>query len=217
MTFRKRSNIWLHFDEAGSQKAKCKLCSIILSGQGGSTSNYRRHLQTKHPTALLVQVRQEESTKSTSASGTASTVAVSSDTASTSSASTSGTSTSVQRTRQSQITSFVRTPIGPVRQSKVDEELVKMIALDLQPFSVVDDTGFRRLLKALDPSYVLPNRKTISNTLVPQLYSKIKEEVMVKISKASAVCLTTDCWTSRTTTCFMAVTCHFIDESFTLS
>lgn len=92
-----------------------------------------------------------------------------------------------------------------------------MIALDLQPFSVVDDTGFRRLLKALDPSYVLPNRKTISNTLVPQLYSKIKEEVMVKISKASAVCLTTDCWTSRTTTCFMAVTCHFIDESFTLS
>lgn len=147
MTSRKRSNIWLHFDEAGPQKAKCKLCNIILSGQGGSTSNYRRHLQTKHPTALLVQVRQEDSTESTSASGTASTAAVSSDTASTSTASTSGTGTSgVQRTRQSQISSFVRTPIGPVRQSKVDEELVKMIALDLQPFSIVDYTGFRRLL-----------------------------------------------------------------------
>ncbi|XP_073729768.1 E3 SUMO-protein ligase ZBED1-like [Misgurnus anguillicaudatus] len=80
-----------------------------------------------------------------------------------------------------------------------------------------DADRFRRFVKALDPSYVLPNRKTISNTLVPQLYNKIKEELMVKVSNAAAVCLTTDCWTSRTTTSFMAVTCHFIDEDFTLS
>ena len=52
---------------------------------------------------------------------------------------------------------------------------------------------------------------------MPQLYSRIKEEVKVKVSNASAVCLTTDAWTSRTTTSFMAVTCHFIDEHFTLS
>ena len=115
------------------------------------------------------------------------------------------------------MTSFVRTPIGPVKQSKVDEELVKMIAMDFQPLSIVSDTGFRRFSKAIDPSYILPNRKTISNTLMPQLYSRIKEEVKVKVSNASAVCLTTDAWTSRTTTSFMAVTCHFIDEHFTLS
>lgn len=202
--------MWLHFDETGPQKAKCKLCNNILSGHGGSTSNFRKHLQTKNPTALLEQVRQEDSTASGS---TASTTAVSSNTAS--AASTSGTGTSVQRTRQSH-TSFARTPIGPVRQSKVDGDLGKMIALDLQPFSVVDDTGFRRFFKALDPSYILPNRKAISNTLLPQLYSKIKQDVLVKVSKASAVCLTTDCWTLKTTTSFMAVTCHFIDEDFTL-
>lgn len=28
----------------------------------------------------------------------------------------------------------------------------------------------------------------------------------------SAVCLTTDCWTSRPTTSFMALTCHFIED-----
>lgn len=159
-----------------------------------------------------MQERQEDCTESTSASGTASTAAVSSDIASTS-ASTSGTGTSVQRTRQ--ITSFVRTPFGPVRQSKVDEELVKIIALDLQPFPIVDDTGFRRLFKALDPSYILQNHVKHSGTTA--LQKNKKEEVMVKVSKASAVCRTTDCWTSKTTTSFMAVTCHFIDESFTLS
>lgn len=150
MTSRKRSNIWLHFDEAGPQKAKCKLCNAILSGQGGTTSNYKKHLQTKHPTALLMQVREEHSTE-TSGSGSASTAPPVSES-----------NTRVQRTRQSQITSFVRTPIGSFRQSNVDEELVKMIALDLQPFSIVDDTGFRRFLKAVDPSYILPNRKNIS-------------------------------------------------------
>ncbi|XP_053568415.1 E3 SUMO-protein ligase ZBED1-like [Bombina bombina] len=39
---------------------------------------------------------------------------------------------------------------------------------------------------------------------------------LIKVSNASAVCLTTDCWTSRTTTSYMAVTCHYIDDNFKL-
>ena len=36
----------------------------------------------------------------------------------------------------------------------------EMIATDNQPFSVVHDTGFNRLIKTLEPRYVLPSQKS---------------------------------------------------------
>ncbi|XP_044140147.1 E3 SUMO-protein ligase ZBED1-like isoform X1 [Bufo gargarizans] len=220
MASRKRSNIWIYFEEIGPQKAKCKICKNTFSGRTGSTSNFKRHLKNKHPTLLsLMQVKQEDPAISTSVldeSILASTSAGTVCTLSTESSTTSGIATPVQRSRQSQMTSYVRAPTGPIRQSKVDEHLVKMIALDFQPFSIVEDKGFKSFVKALDPSYNLPNRKTLSATVLPQLYNTIKAEMMVRVGKASAVCLTTDCWTSRTTTSFMAVTCHYVDENFRL-
>lgn len=44
------------------------------------------------------------------------------------------------------------------------------------------------------------------------MYLKIREQIMEQVGKASAVCLTTDCWTSRATCSFMSVTCHFIEN-----
>lgn len=52
--------------------------------------------------------------------------------------------------------------MGPNRQKKLDEELLKMIVLDYQPFSVVENKGFRGFTKALDPTYTRPNRKALS-------------------------------------------------------
>nr|XP_055044282.1 zinc finger BED domain-containing protein 4-like [Misgurnus anguillicaudatus] len=87
-----------------------------------------------------------------------------------------------------------------------------MIALDLQPFSIVEDRGFKTFTKALNPSYILPSRQTLSKTIIPEMFLKIHEQIMEKVNKASAVCLTTDCWTSRATCGFMSVTCHFIEN-----
>lgn len=41
----------------------------------------------------------------------------------------------------------------------VDEALVNMVIKDSQPFTVVEDEGFRGLIHALDPSYIIPNRQ----------------------------------------------------------
>lgn len=38
-----------------------------------------------------------------------------------------------------------------------------------------------------------------------------------ELKKATAVCLTTDSWTSRTTTSYMSVTCHFVENDKMLS
>ncbi|KAK3854720.1 hypothetical protein Pcinc_038814 [Petrolisthes cinctipes] len=94
----------------------------------------------------------------------------------------------------------------------IDEELAKMIAKDFQPFSVVEDKGFKNYCLALNPSYVLPARKTLSQKIIPKLYDRQRESLQTELSKASAVCITSDSWTSRATSSFMAVTCHYIED-----
>jgi len=36
----------------------------------------------------------------------------------------------------------------------------------MRPFSVVEDTGFRDILKAFDPRYKLPSRRKLQNVLM---------------------------------------------------
>ena len=62
-----------------------------------------------------------------------------------------------------------------------------MIALDCQPFSVVDDAGFIRLLKALEPRYVLPSRKYITETVIAKLYDEVKSAVSKHVTGISHI------------------------------
>ena len=118
-----------------------------------------------------------------------------------------------KRQRQSDTEAFVSRPMIPLQQIKVDKALVKMIATDFQPFSIVGDKGFREYTKVLDPSYVLPSRHTVSRQLLPNLFEQVRTELLEKIKTALAVCLTTDCWTSsNTTTGYVSVTCHYVND-----
>ncbi|CAH1107422.1 unnamed protein product [Psylliodes chrysocephalus] len=50
----KRSDIWKYFTTtSSSDKAKCTLCSTIYFYKGGTTSNLKKHLSSKHPTIIL--------------------------------------------------------------------------------------------------------------------------------------------------------------------
>ncbi|CAH0726848.1 unnamed protein product, partial [Brenthis ino] len=85
-----------------------------------------------------------------------------------------------------------------------------MITQDYQPFSVVEDNGFKGFVEALNPSYELPNRKLISKTLIPDWYLDCKNQMMELVQKAKNVCLTMDCWTSQVMDAYLAVTAHFL-------
>ncbi|XP_051778436.1 E3 SUMO-protein ligase ZBED1-like [Erpetoichthys calabaricus] len=115
-------------------------------------------------------------------------------------------------TTQSSMRQFVQKAITPVKQNTIDEELAKMIAHDFQPFSIVEDKGFRTFTHALNPFYVIPSRKTLSHKIIPNLYDRKRASLQERVKKAPGVCLTTDCWTSRATTSNMSVTCHFIEN-----
>jgi len=94
---------------------------------------------------------------------------------------------------------------------------MKIFYKDFQPFSVVEDKGFSELVKALNSLYKLPNRHSISKTLIPSLHQKcVQETKELLANELISACLTTDCWTSRSNDGYIAITIHFIDTTFKL-
>ena len=49
-------------------------------------------------------------------------------------------------------------------------KIMEFIVLDNQPFSVVDDVGFRRLVEHLEPWYTLSSRRYFSDVALPELH-----------------------------------------------
>lgn len=60
----KRSDIWLHFTIVSTGLAKCNICASKYSYKGGSTSNLKKHLLTKHHTVLQKTVSTSEEASS---------------------------------------------------------------------------------------------------------------------------------------------------------
>lgn len=86
-----------------------------------------------------------------------------------------------------------------------------MIVKEYHPFSIVEDKEFRKLINMLSPTYIIPSRKTVSNSLLPQMYELEVQRVKAQLQNVSAVCLTSDGWTSRNNQSFIAITAHFLD------
>ncbi|XP_075165097.1 E3 SUMO-protein ligase ZBED1-like [Haematobia irritans] len=92
-----------------------------------------------------------------------------------------------------------------------------MIASDIQPFSIVEDKGFRKFVKCLDPRYDLPSRTTLQNVHMANLYKETKTKLQLILNEVDYCSITTDCWTSRANEGYLTVTCHFISNAFMLN
>lgn len=91
-----------------------------------------------------------------------------------------------------------------------------MLKFRYYPFDIVEDEEFKNLLKMLNGGYTLPSRKTISNTMIPNLYHQTHEKVQILLRNCFAVCLTTDGRTSMKNESYMGITAHFINEDVLL-
>ena len=80
---------------------------------------------------------------------------------------------------------------GP-RMTAINKLLVSFIVQDLQPLSVVENRGFRALIRGLDRRVVLPCRSTIANSLLPKFYEEVKSDLKKKLASVKHCCLTTD-------------------------
>lgn len=99
---------------------------------------------------------------------------------------------------------------------KIDNALAYFIATNMMPYSLVEKEGFKVFVNALNPSYKLPSRKTITESRIPTMYSETRNIIQNIIMGANFLTFTTDCWTSSSNQPFIGLTCHFINANFKL-
>ena len=105
--------------------------------------------------------------------------------------------------------------IDSAEANKIQIAIGKMVALDIQPYSIVEDVGFKSLVGLLEPRYIMPSRKYFSEKIIPDMYITVRARVQSEIYEARFICLTTDTWTARhSTESFISLTAHWINENF---
>ncbi|KAL5552570.1 hypothetical protein UlMin_039971 [Ulmus minor] len=92
-----------------------------------------------------------------------------------------------------------------------------MIILHEYPLSIVEHEGFRRYSNSLQPLFKVPSRNTIRADIFKMFEAEKHKFQRVLESNSSRVAITTDMWTaSNQKRGYMAITAHFIDESWVL-
>lgn len=93
-----------------------------------------------------------------------------------------------------------------------------MIAVDFQPFSVVEDCGFKDLVNYLEPKYKIPSRQTFSRRIIPEMFeekrTKIKNVIDQDYNNLESLSITADLWSSRAKDSYISCTGHYIDANF---
>ncbi|KAG8375236.1 hypothetical protein BUALT_Bualt10G0079300 [Buddleja alternifolia] len=102
-------------------------------------------------------------------------------------------------------------------QEYTRSELARMVILHDYPLSIVEHVGFRRYSASLQPSFTMISRNTLKNDIF-SIYNDEKVKFYKLLEKLKCrVAITTDMWTaSNNKKGFMAITAHFIDDSWRL-
>ena len=101
-----------------------------------------------------------------------------------------------QMTLEAVIDKHKQYSIDHPRAKALSYRIAEMIAVDLQPLSVVEDTGFCRVMKLAEPRYVIPSRRHFSDVIIPQIHAKVTHLVTELLQSTKFVSLTTDIWSS---------------------
>lgn len=96
------------------------------------------------------------------------------------------------------------------QKSVIDHKLIKMITFDYQPLSIVENEGFREYTHALNENYTLPNRKLLTEKMIPDLYEESASKLNKQLDNVKHLSVTTDIWTSDSNRAYISVTIHFI-------
>jgi len=104
---------------------------------------------------------------------------------------------------------------GDQCQRRIHHVLGEMIALDNQPFNVVNSRGFWRVVAVLEPHYTLLSDKYFRMLLIPELFKMMSAKMIDVLASARFVSSTTDSrTTSQCTDSFRSITAHWITDSW---
>ena len=98
----------------------------------------------------------------------------------------------------------------------ITKHLGTMICKDLQPYKIVEDSGFRAYTRALEPRYKIPTRSHLTRVVIPELYNERNRVIRASIAEATTLSITSDIWTSNQNDPFISLTAHYLDSKFVL-
>lgn len=167
--------VWTYFSisEKDPRTAICKTCNAEISRGGASaktfsTSGLIYHLKSKHSDRYAEYERNAAQKRKTPPSTPTPSVA-----------------DVFEKAR--------KFPSDGVKAKGITQKIMECIALDDQPFSVVEDVGFRRLIEHIEPRYVMPSRRHFSEVCLPELFNVVATHVHEHIAAdISAISFTTD-------------------------
>ena len=68
-----------------------------------------------------------------------------------------------------------------------------MVAVDLRPYSIVENDGFKDLMKVVEPRYHMVSRKELTNTVIPEIVSDLEGKIKGSMqSSQSGINFTTE-------------------------
>ena len=100
------------------------------------------------------------------------------------------------------------------RERKLHRTIGEMICVDCVPIYTVEKPGFRRLLNILEPRYTPCSRTYLSQTLIPEMYSKVMSCVSKLVDVVPYVSITTDLWSSQALNSYISLTGHWTDGNW---
>ncbi|XP_012858997.1 PREDICTED: zinc finger BED domain-containing protein RICESLEEPER 2-like [Erythranthe guttata] len=189
-----RSEVWNHFSKVENKdgtkaKCKCNYCKKAFScpSKGGTTHLLRHITELKCPIYRKMQTNKNVGRSQTLIH--------------------------VEDKKQIQDARMVSWQFDQVKSRS---DLAELIIVRELPFSFVDDPTFRKFVLNLCPKFKFVSRNTIKSDCL-KIYQTEKKRLKDTLQTLSPrICLTTDTWTSKTELPFMALTAHFIDDSWKL-
>ncbi|XP_051972372.1 zinc finger BED domain-containing protein 4-like [Xyrauchen texanus] len=177
------------FNEARGRNitVQCNLCLPkvnILSTARDSTSNLKKHLERKHA---------EHYRKSPSGDGP------------------SESGHEVKGPSDKKHAKMDHTVYNYTTQSKLNALVFNFIVEDVQPISILEQPGFRKLIEVLSRGKKVMSRKTFDCRLEAG-FDKMKEELKKKLDSVQSLCTTADIWTVNNRSYF-GMTCHWLEDN----
>jgi hypothetical protein len=241
MTPTRKSSVWKHFSKGNDGTATCRFCKKKLK-TSGNTTNLISHISRQHK--LLVQkegeIGENEESKKEDISEKPSMDEASSGPSTSQqrtptptqnqgnedyygygSCSTITLCNSFNQPRIKESFENIGSFHGSGKKfNAISDSILFMICKDMQPFRLVENEGFRHLMKTTSPLYKLPGRDFFSRKLDAK-YDLVSIKIKEKLVSIQDVTITTDVWSDiMQARSFLGVTIHFIDglnlTSFTL-
>jgi len=98
------------------------------------------------------------------------------------------------------------------KQKQLTSSLVHNLIVKCSlPVSMVENPFFKEFIADLDPNFTMPCRRTVTQTLIPQLLEAKQKVLQELLHSASDVALTVGIWTDRRVHSFLGVTVHTYD------